>query len=154
MSRARTAAMAVVLALGVPATAGAATCTIEGTVGVAFGTYDVFEGAPVDSVGSIDYSCTGVGVSDMITIELGTGGGGSFAPRHLLDGPDTLAYNLFLDASLLVVFGDGTAGTSRIGPSKPPEDDAITVSVYGRIPPRQDARVGSYTDTVMVTITF
>ena len=128
-------------------------CSFGTMVGVAFGSYDVFGTLPLDSAGSIGFSCQGVGASDTIVIDLSRGNATSFLPRQMLHGADHLSYNLFLDASRNVVWGDGTGGTSHYGPVTPPSS-TVTISVYGRVPALQNVPVGSYGDTVVATILF
>lgn len=47
-------------------------------------------------------------------------------------------------------WGDGSPGTATVNGS----GTTHTFTVYGRIPARQNAVVGSYSDTITVTITF
>jgi spore coat protein U-like protein len=131
----------------------AASCTIASVAGVALGTYDVFDAAPVDSTGTITYECTGVVETDTVQITVSTGGGGTFSPRAMSAGAETLSYNLYLDAARTVLWGDGTAGTSTYGPLQPAEGQTA-VTVFGRVPAGQDVAAGSYSDTVVITVIF
>jgi spore coat protein U-like protein len=133
--------------------ARAASCTIASVAGVALGTYDVFDAAPVDSTGTITYECTGVVETDTVQITVSTGGGGTFSPRAMSAGAETLSYNLYLDAARTVLWGDGTAGTSTYGPLQPAEGQTA-VTVFGRVPAGQDVAAGSYSDTVVITVIF
>lgn len=45
------------------------------------------------------------------------------------------------------------SGTSRYSATSVANTN-VNVTIYGRIPARQDAAVGAYTDTITVTITF
>jgi spore coat protein U-like protein len=137
----------------VPFTAHAAIkCTIT-TVGVAFGFYDVFSSAPLDSAGSVSIRCVGLGTGiDPISISLSTGGSGSFQPRTLIRGSDRMSYNLYLDAGRSQIWGDGTGGSLRyasVSNSQP-----VTLTIFGRIPPGQDVSAGTYSDTIVVTVNF
>jgi spore coat protein U-like protein len=68
---------------------------------------------------------------------------------------DTAAYNLYLDAARSTVWGDGTAGTSTARLSVLALVLAAgAMPVYGRMPPKQDLRVGSYSDGIVATISF
>lgn len=149
-------AMTVVLALagtfwGANAARGALNCSIS-AVGVAFGTYNVFSATPLDSTGSVTYSCTGIVGASRINITLSRGGAATFNPRQMKKVAETLNYNLYLDAARTTIWGDTTSGTSRYGPIKPIASNTITI--YGRIPISQDHTAGSYTDTVVATINF
>ena len=136
-------------ALALPAAdTHAAGCSFTGASSVAFGAYDPFSAAPLDTVGTVSWRCSGLGVP---RIELDAGGSGSFAWRTLLNGPETLRYNLFLDAARTVVWGDGTGG-SAAGPVTFTTGGGLErASVYGRIPAGQDVGWGTFTDTIRVT---
>jgi len=129
-------------------------CSISSVVGVAFGGYDPTWGSPLDSAGSVTFSCAGVGASDTVLIQLGRGSSSTFFPRTLLSGGSPLAYNLFLDAARSAVWGDGTGGTSSYGPVTPPEGTNTTVNIFGRIPAGQNVPVGSYSDTLLITLLY
>lgn len=125
------------------------------TNNINFGTYDVFSGLPTDSTGQITYSCQGLQIGSVIRIELGKGNSNIFIPRQLRQGSDALNYNLYRDAARQSVWGDGTQGTSRFTRSQlitaSPQG---TLTIYGRIPSRQNVSAGTYTDSVTVTISF
>lgn len=137
-----------------PSQAEAASCSIGTVVGVALGGYDVFSSSPLDSAGSVTFSCTGVGANDVIYINLSRGGSSTFFPRRMTSGGSALEYNLFLDAARTQVWGDGTGGSSHYGPVKPPEGTNTSLTVYGRAPARQNISVGTYADPIVVTILY
>lgn len=114
--------------------------------GVSFGSYDTFSNQPLDSTGNIGVSCD---VSASYSIALSPGGG-SYASRAMASGAYTLKYNLYTDATRTTVWGDGTGGTATVNGSGTTAD----YTVYGRVPAGQNAYVGSYTDTITVTVTF
>jgi spore coat protein U-like protein len=152
MSRTALTRLAFCVALTWGATAGRseAACTITST-GVSFGAYDVFTVTPTNSTGSVQYDC--LPQDNNIRITLSTGSGGSFNPRTLKSGTNQLLYNLYLDAALTTIWGDGTGGSSFYFRKNPPSP-AVTVTVYGRIPALQDAATGSYSDAIVTTIDF
>jgi spore coat protein U-like protein len=70
----------------------------------------------------------------------------------MLNGANTLNYNLYMDAARTVVWGDKSSGTSNytaLLAALP-----VTLSVYGRIPARQNAKAGNFADTVVITLLF
>ncbi len=136
---------------GTRAARGAISCTIS-AVGVNFGTYNVFSASPLDSTGSVTYTCTGVRPPDRITIDLSRGGAPTFNPRQMFKSAVTLNYNLYLDAARTTLWGDATSGTSHYGPVAPTSN--ATITIYGRIPAGQDAGSGTYSATVVATINF
>jgi spore coat protein U-like protein len=134
-----------------PASA-AINCSIS-TVGMAFGSYNVFSGSALSSTGSVTIQCTGVGAGvDPVTVSLNPGTGGSFQPRKMFKGIETLSYNLYLDAGGNIIWGDGTGGTQQFASVS--NNRAVTLTIFGRIPPGQDVSVGTYTDTIVATINF
>jgi len=115
-------------------------------VGLNFGDYDIFNAQDTSIATTISMSCD---TDTHYEIAL-SAGSGTFAARTLTSGPDVLGYNLYLDATHLTVWGDGSPGTSTIAGL----GTSGSYTVYGRIPAHQDARVGTYADTITVTITF
>lgn len=142
-------AVAVAAGASHPARA-AASCTITTVSGVAFGIYDVANATPLDSTGTLRLDCNGA--AKAVTLDLGRGNAPTFNPRFMRNGASQLNYNLFLDAARTSIWGDGTAGTSHYGVTNPP--NVIDLTIYGRIPALQDLPIGSYADTVVVTVNF
>ncbi|MBK5297737.1 MAG: spore coat protein U domain-containing protein [Vicinamibacteria bacterium] len=52
------------------------------------------------------------------------------------------------------MWGDGTGGTTTYFENNPPNNKDVVLTVYGRITAGQDVGVGSYTDTVVVTLEY
>jgi spore coat protein U domain-containing protein, fimbrial subunit CupE1/2/3/6 len=127
-------------------------CSLTST-SIAFGSYDIFSPSPLDSLGQIIFRC---GNNDHnVSISLDKGGAPSFNPRRMLNGGNTLNYNLYKDAARTVIWGDGTGGTQNFFVQNPqPNNRDISVPIYGRIPAGQGATVGNYSNTLTVTINF
>ena len=125
----------------------AAECQVS-TSGLNFGNYDVFSTLNDDSTGTITVNCTN-GTPYAISLSSGSG---SFTSRTMTSGAKILAYNLFLDATHLTIWGDGSAGTGTLHGTG--NGNNTTSTVYGRIPAGQNASVGTYSDIVTVTVTF
>lgn len=126
-------------------------CAVDATA-MAFGNYNGISGGMLDAVATISPICT-TGTVYAVALNAGQGSGASQTSRKLT-GPDgaALNYGIFIDPSRLTVWGDGTGGTSwkvnsGSGVSQP-------VMMYGRIPAAQAAMVGSYSDTITVTVTY
>ncbi len=125
------------------------TCTVGAGGLIAFGAYDPFAPAPLDSVGTITLDCP---IGQVATVSLGTGQAGTFAPRALRGpGGATLGYNLYLDALRTRVWGDGTGGTFT-GPFD--SRKGKQVSIFARAFAGQDVPAGAYADTIVVTVEF
>jgi spore coat protein U-like protein len=126
---------------------GAPKCNVTAAGGLAFGTYDTFAAAPVDSQLRVDVKCPKPLIPRLL---LSSGSAPGFVPRTLQNGSEILSYNVYLDAARTVVFGDGTGGSSFWdGPG-----GSSVLNAFGRIPPGQDVAVGIYTDTLSLTVLF
>jgi spore coat protein U-like protein len=134
-------------ALAAPAADRGAPCSVS--VGaIAFGAYDSFSPLPLDSTGVIELDCP----PGRATIALGTGQSGTFTPRALSGpGGERLSYNLYLDATRAVVWGDGTGGTVTAPFST---DRGRRLTVYARVFAGQDVSAGTYADTIVLTVDF
>ena len=141
--------LAVLLAIGSAGRADAA-CTVTATA-VAFGSYDVFAAGPTDSTGTIIYRCA---PSDHdIRIAISAGSSGTYTNRTLKRSTDNLLYNLYYNG-FTQVWGDGSNGTTTYYIKNPPNNQDVTLVVFGRITAAQDVGAGNYTDTVVVTLEY
>lgn len=132
---------------GIPTAVPAQVCTVSAS-GVNFGAY--VSVAPSDGLGHVQVSCP---PGQAFTVLLGPGSSSTanFQARHMRGGAGAqLAYNLYLDASHTLVWGDGTGATQVQAGQGTGQPSAF--SVYGRIPPRQTVPAGSYSDSVVVTV--
>jgi len=127
--------------------ARSAICTVS-TSGLNFGNYDVFSSLNDDVTATITVKCT---KNSTYSIALSSGSG-TFGSRTLKGQVGALAYNLFLDPTRLTIWGDGSSGTSTF--SGAGTGSNVSTPVYGRIPSRQNVRMGSYSDLITVTVTF
>ena len=132
-------------------------CTVTAT-GVAFGNYDTFATAALDTTGTITISCDTVPPIDVIISISASSNSGIFNPRQMKHsaGPDLLTYNLYTKQNRTTVWGDGTGGTSTVvvkGKKLKKGKKPKKVNVFGSIPPRQNVPAGSYSDILTVTIT-
>jgi spore coat protein U-like protein len=60
--------------------------------------------------------------------------------------------NLYLDASGTQIWGDGTGeGQLYVAPAPPP-GSKVTIMIFGRIQPGQNATAGRYADDVQVIL--
>ena len=161
----RTLAALVAIVFAAPAFAGTSTsnmnvsatvsnnCTISAGA-LSFGTYDTVSGSAVDSTATLSVACT-EGASSTITLGQGanadTGSTDAAPLRRMAAGAERLSYSLFQDTGRTTAWGN-TAGTG-VGYTAS-SSAASNQTVYGRIAASQDVPAGSYTDTVVVTVTF
>jgi spore coat protein U-like protein len=122
-----------------------AECSL-GVIGLAFGSYDPFATLDTDITGNVSVTCDAE-TSVQISFSAGFG---PFAARQMRSGGHSLFYNLFTDPSRLSLWGDGSPGTHLVSFS----GTAGSQTVYGRIPAGQNVPVGTYGDTITVTLTF
>jgi spore coat protein U-like protein len=145
---------AVLLLSGLRAQA-ASSCFFVSVTGVNFGAYDVLDRRAATQIGTVTFKCRSAGASSVpVILELSPGNSGTYAVRQTRRGNRSLRYNLHLDASNNQVLGDGTGGTFRFGPLLALDNLEITVTLYGRLLPRQNIEAGSYTDTITATLRF
>lgn len=138
--------LGLLLSVFIGSAAHAAVCSLN-AIGINFGAYDVFSTTPLDSTGTIDVSCD---VRAAFTIELSTGLG-TYAVRKMAYGSHRLNYNLYRNAAMTRILGDGTGNTVFWSVNNARNR---SFTVYGRIPPLQNVYAGTYTDNVTVTLTF
>ncbi len=126
----------------------------------AFGAYQPLAGATNTSTATVTVTCNPGVVSLLMSysIQLGTGGSGSFASRTLSNGAAGLAYQLYRDALYSQVWGDGVTGNTysvsdgyTLGVVLPVTH---TYTAYGRIRANQNVPVGAYSDTVTVFVSY
>jgi spore coat protein U-like protein len=129
-----------------------ASCTITTNTNVAFGTYNVYGAAPLDTTGQVTIRCNRT--ANPVTVDLSRGHAPSFTPRYMLNGTQQLNYNLYRDALRTIIWGDGTNGSSHYGPVNPPNNQNVPLTIYARIPAGQDVGTGTYTDSITATVNF
>jgi len=136
------------LGLGILSLAAAspafAACSVA-PQGVSFGSYDSLASAPADGTGNINVACD---TPTAFTVSLGPGAG-SIGSRHMTSGANDLGYNLYTGASRQILWGDGVSG-STVSAS----GTNVDLSVFGRIPARQNVPGASYADSITVTVSF
>lgn len=140
----------------------AATCTVSAT-GPAFGIYDPLKPTPTFANGSVTATCTlNSGRSQTVTLvsSYSAGNSGNFSSRSMLSGASVLSYNLYYDDAYTQIRGDGTGGSLTgsasltLTRSNPTQTLTPPSVIYGRIPAGQDVPAGSYSDTIVITVTY
>lgn len=141
-----------------------ATCTglgcscSAGTTAVAFGSYNPLSVTAVTANGNVAVTCNALVIfSVSYVISMNTGNSPTFSPRFMNLSGTHLNYNLYTTAGLTTIWGDGTAGTGTISDSY----TAVVIGpvtmnypVFGQLPALQVVGAGTYTDTVVVTVTY
>lgn len=86
-----------------------------------------------------------------IGLDAGTGPGATVATREMTQGTNTLNYSLYSDPGRRTVWGNTIGVNTVIGTGT---GTVQAYTVYGRIPPQTVPGPGSYSDTIVVTLTF
>ena len=164
-------AILIAAASATPAMAGTATSNLQvsatvsascalTTTALDFGNYDPTganssSGNHLEITGSLTTNCSSGTVA---TITLGHGSNGhplssDTSPLRMLKnaaGNQTLSYYLYSSLSPQTTWGNSAStGVAVTGTGS-----AATTTIYGRIPKGQSVQAGSYTDTVVATVTY
>jgi spore coat protein U-like protein len=144
------------------ASASAATvCRFASATSMPFGAYDVLSSISNDSQVDVTVTCDRSGGPQNTTMSLRVGQGlygTSVNARRmgLAGGGDFLDYGLYRDAGRSSVWGTTDAvDTMQRSVTVPNNSSASTTfTIYGRIPALQNATVGSYFDSVDLTLIY
>ncbi|MEK6805836.1 MAG: spore coat U domain-containing protein [Pseudomonadota bacterium] len=146
----------VVLALVLSSQSAWAACSISAQP-TSFGNYNPLSITPLDAAGQVAVNCSFlVSLLTTYTVKLSTGSSGTYSPRQMQSGANTLSYNLYLDALRLLTWGNGSAGTSFATNTQLIGIGGFSQSypVYGRIPAQQNIAPATYSDTITVTLDY
>ncbi len=127
-----------------------ASCSVVTTNPLAFGNYDPISATPNDAATTISVTCTNGSGYDVL-MNAGGGSGATIAARKMTSSGNLLTYAIYRDTNRTNLWGVtlGSNVVSGVGTGA-----AQSIDVYGRIPANQTAPVGSYTDTVVVTVSY
>ncbi|HXZ60881.1 MAG TPA: spore coat U domain-containing protein [Steroidobacteraceae bacterium] len=131
-------------------------CTV-GATPVAFGAYYPTAGA-LTANSTVSVNCTKT-TPFTVSLNKGTTAGGSIAQRLLTDGGgNTLQYNLYKDAAMTVVWGDGTGSSQTNAGAGAGMATAVQFTAYGSLPDvafnQGTQPPGLYQDTVTVSVAY
>lgn len=137
--------------------ATAQACSIASN-SLAFGIYDPFSSVTTDTASSISVVCQSAATTNVsYTIKLDGGLSGSISARNLTGPGTNLAYQLYRDVTRAAIWGDGSAGSSSVSDSYTlitQVPSTRSYAIFGRINPRQNIKIGAYSDTVTVLISY
>jgi spore coat protein U-like protein len=124
-----------------------ANCLVNVSQNVDFGTQGVLD-TNVDTAGELEVTCTS---GSAYTVSLARQAGAMpLGSWEMTNGSETVTYGLYTDAARTDLWGDlpsdHVSGTGS--------GAVQTLDVYGRIPPQTTPSAGSYSDTVVVTVTY
>ena len=144
-----------------PSTAGTVTATMPVTITIQnacdvssvapttmdFGTQGPLTSA-VNQTSTISVTCTS---GAAYNIGLDGGSSGNINGRTMVNGSNSVAYQLYSDANHTTVWGN-TIGTDTVASTGTGSSQAFTV--YGQVPAQATPPAGTYNDTVNVTVTY
>jgi len=104
--------------------------------------------ANVDQTATITVTCT---TGANYNVGLDGGGGGNINARRMINGTNTVGYQLYSNSGRTTVWGT-TIGTDTVAGSG--NGTTQTLTVYGRVPAQTTPAAAVYNDTVNVTVTY
>lgn len=132
-------------------------CSAGPNTAVAFGNYNPISATPVTATGVVSVTCSALVIfTASYVISMNAGNSGTLPNRYMLLSGVHLNYNLYTTAADTTVWGNGTVGTGTVSDSYTAIglSETRTYNVFGLLPALQTVGVGTYTDTVTVTVTY
>lgn len=123
-------------------------CTIA-NASINFGTVANIPGN-IDASTNLSVACSPT-LPFTIGLGLGTGTGATLAARKMTNGASTVNYSLFRDVGRTQQWGT-TIGTNTVAGTG--TGNTASVPVYARVPAQGTPNPGTYTDIVVITVTY
>jgi spore coat protein U-like protein len=123
----------------------APTCIISTTI-LDFGTVLNLSSAVNVQPQSIKPTCTS-GTTYTIGLNAGTGTGATLAVRKMTFGANTINYSIYTNAGHTTVWGAGTVSSTGTGNQQ-------LFQAFGQVPAQALPNPGTYTDTIIATVTY
>lgn len=142
-----------------PSAQAAVSCSVSAPSPLDFGNYVVTAAISTSWVFTVSCSLLSGGTTTVSVVDSFSVGSGTYAARTMLQGGNTLTYNLYKDAALTQIRGDGTQGTVTGSGSftltKADPTQSSTGTIYGYLPANQDVPIGLYQSSpIVITITY
>lgn len=125
-----------------------AACNVVAT-NLNFGSLSLLN-ANVDATSTVTVQCTNTTPFN-VGLNAGNGSGATVAARKMTNGTKTIVYSLYQNAARTTVWGN-TVGTDTASGTGTGSTQPLTV--YGRVPAQATPAPGTYTDTIVVTVTY
>ena len=125
-----------------------ANCSVSATT-LNFGSTGVLS-SNVDASSTLTVTCTS-GVPYNIGLSAGNGTGATVAARKMTSGANTITYSLYTTAGRTTVWGN-TVGTDTVAGTGTGLSQNSTV--FGRVPAQTTPAPTTYSDTIVVTVTY
>lgn len=131
-------------------------CSV-GTTAVPFGSYITTSATPKTANGNVAVTCSALVIyTASYVISLAKGNSTTYTPRFMNLLGVHLNYNLYTTAAFTSIWGDATGGTVTVSDSYTSIGLSTTrnYTVFGRVPALQPVGPGTYTDSVLVSVTY
>src|SRR5262249_32781666 len=103
-----------------------------------------------DAQGTLSVQCT-TSLPYAVSLDGGTSGATNPTQRKMTFTTSNVVYGLYQDAARSLPWGS-TAGVNTVAGTGPARTQTLTV--YGRVAPQTTPKVGTYTDTIIATVTY
>jgi spore coat protein U-like protein len=123
-------------------------CVIGSVASMDFGS-SIDLATALSTTANILVTCTS-GTPYTVELSAGGGSGATTAARKMTSGGNTVTYSIYKESAHTNVFGTG--GTEKV--SATGNAAAQTYTAYGLVPIQATPPIGTYTDTVTVTVTY
>lgn len=123
-------------------------CTVSATT-LDFGNRGVLD-ANIDATNQVTVTCSSA-VPYTVSLNGGTAGASDPTQRKMSLGPTQITYGIYRDAGRSQPWGS-TIGTNTVAGTG--TGSAQVLTGYGRVPPQTTPAPGTYTDTIVVTVTY
>lgn len=131
-------------------------CSV-GTTAVTFGNYNPISATATTANGNVAVTCSALVIFTVsYVISMAKGNSATYTPRFMNLSGVHLNYNLYTTAGFASIWGDGTGGTVTVSDSYTAIglSETRNYTPFGQIPALQVVGAGTYTDTVLVTVTY
>jgi spore coat protein U-like protein len=126
-------------------------CTVSMT-NVSFGSFSLTS-SNVDTTATMSATCpSGGGPDQYVCLSIEAGSSGDATSRKMLNGSDTLRYDLYKDAARTQLWGSWESGYAGTGTQTiVVRGSTVNLTVYARVFGSQSSPAGSYTSTFTVS---
>jgi spore coat protein U domain-containing protein, fimbrial subunit CupE1/2/3/6 len=131
-------------------------CSVA-TTAVTFGNYNPISVTATTANGNVAVTCSALVIfTASYVISMAKGNSATYTPRFMNLAGVHLNYNLYTTAGFASIWGDATGGTVTVSDSYTAIglSDTRNYTVFGQIPAVQTIGAGTYTDTILVTVTY
>ncbi len=138
----------------VSTTSFTATVTVQGSCSVSAATLNFGNAGSlatnIDATTSINVTCS-TGTPYQIGLNAGNGTGATVSNRKMTYGGSTVSYQLYSDSARTTNWGN-SVGSDTVGGTG--NGSAQNLVVYGRVPSQPTPAPATYSDTIVVTVTY